>query len=96
MRILFVEGDEETRRLFTLLLRVQDFEVKTAETLATARRLLTNGDFDLLMTEILLPDGDGWELARLAYLRGTKAISLAASGTPSDISQSRDADSMLT
>ncbi|MCD9025175.1 response regulator transcription factor [Cohnella silvisoli] len=63
-RILLVEDDEDIRELLTLYLSKQGFAVEAASSFRRASEALAERMPDLLLTDILLPDGFGTELAR--------------------------------
>ncbi|MEV0897393.1 response regulator [Actinoplanes sp. NPDC049802] len=69
-RILLVEDEELNRMLVKAVLAragipaVRDAELVDAETLAAARDRLAGGDFDLILLDLNLPDGNGLTLAR--------------------------------
>lgn len=58
-RILLVEDHLDTARVFSTLLTQDNFEVVTVATLADAMSLCTKGNYDLVICDIQLPDGDG-------------------------------------
>ena len=60
---LVVDDHESTRQALADLVEMSDFEVRTAKDLATARTALDGRDFDLVLTDLVLPDGQGTELA---------------------------------
>ena len=88
MRILLVEDQADTVRLYSLFLESLGHHVVTAGTLADARPLCQNGPLDLLIADINLPDGKGWELGTLATQRGIQAIAVSARAYPSDAARS--------
>lgn len=60
---LIIEDDRASREALAMLLEARGFKVTTAEDLATARALLAQDDaYDLVMTDLGLPDGDGLSL----------------------------------
>ncbi|MDP9175168.1 MAG: response regulator [Planctomycetota bacterium] len=63
-KILIVDQSADTRRLTARLLASDGYEVKTAGSREEALRLCKNVNFDLLISGLRLPDGDGLELAR--------------------------------
>jgi two-component system response regulator AtoC len=65
--ILIVEDDEAQRELLGEALRKRGFYVEGAENLAEAKELLEKRDFNVLLLDYKLPDGDGLEF--LAYLK---------------------------
>jgi two-component system, NtrC family, nitrogen regulation response regulator GlnG len=58
-RVLVVDDDAAIRTVIAQALRRHDHEVTTADTLAQMDRLLAQQRFDVLITDVVLPDGDG-------------------------------------
>lgn len=58
--------DSRGRSDFSLMLRTwlgkKGFQVETAGNVASARKLLSNRSFDLILSDLRLPDGDGLSL----------------------------------
>ncbi len=67
--ILLVEDDNDMRQFITKRLRTEGYYVSEAENLLKAGLLLKRERLDLIILDILLPDGSGLELCR--NLRGT-------------------------
>ncbi len=93
MRILLVEDHADTAKLMMRLLKGQGHEVQTASNLESALTLVKAHHFDLLVSDLGLPDGTGLDLMRQAktlhaHLRG---IALSGYGTDEDIRRSRSA-----
>jgi len=85
MRIFIVENHDDTRFLLALLLEQLGHTVLTATTLAGALEAIPNADPDLLISDIGLPDGDGWQLlTRLGNARPPYAIAMSGFGQLSD------------
>ncbi len=63
-RILVVDDEPDLRTLYELTLLREGFWVETAETLAEAFAHLNEHRFDLVITDMRLPDGLGLELIR--------------------------------
>jgi len=61
-RILIVDDDFIIRKSLEDMLRKKRYSVVTASTLADAEHYLAKGDFDLVLADIRLPDGDGTSL----------------------------------
>lgn len=61
-RVLVVDDEALIRWSLTERLQDDGWEVGTASVLATARRQLSNGTWDLLICDVKLPDGLGLEL----------------------------------
>ena len=64
LRVLLVEDDLNTLRVLSPLLRSKGHEVTTAESVASAQEQFDEGEFDLLVSDIGLPDGSGIDLMR--------------------------------
>jgi CheY-like chemotaxis protein len=74
MRILVVEDHGYVGRMLARLLRLRGHDAEVAESVAEAMEVFSAVPFDLLLCDIGLPDGDGWQLAasllpRYPYLR---------------------------
>ena len=74
-RILFVDDDPDTRNVMARLLRREGFEVRTAGTCQSALATAQGAPIDLLITDYLLPDGEGSRiLEHLCAQRKVKGI----------------------
>lgn len=62
MRILVVDDHEETRALLVRNLELAGHGVKAVETRAEAFTLLESSPFDVVVLDVMLPDGSGIEL----------------------------------
>jgi CheY-like chemotaxis protein len=69
-RILLVDDDADTARVFQHLLRIDGHVVARAESIAAALKHLKSQAFQLLITDIELPDGNGLDLLRHARAHG--------------------------
>ena len=58
-RILFAEDEPISRKLISMFLRREGYDVDEAEDGAEALRLLNNSHFDLVIADIRLPRVDG-------------------------------------
>lgn len=91
-RVLLIEDDEDTARVLTRLLTRAGSEVTAVSLLAEARERLEGGTFDLVLSDVGLPDGSGWELLRdIPPGWSTPAIALTGFGTEDDIRRCREA-----
>ena len=91
MRILLVDDHRDTLRALSMLLGWRGHDITIAQTLATALALCENGKFDIILSDLQLPDGDGCDLAELAQRCGIKAIALTGYGSPADIARTQKA-----
>jgi two-component system copper resistance phosphate regulon response regulator CusR len=70
MRILLVEDDAELARVVAAGLREHGHQVALAGTLAEGRMQGLQGRFDVLVLDVMLPGGNGFELCREFRQRG--------------------------
>ena len=59
MTVLLVEDDASIALVITAALEAEGFEVVHCDTIAARDRLLTERRFAALVTDVMLPDGDG-------------------------------------
>ena len=87
MRILLVEDHQDTRLVLARLLTHWGFDVAPAENLETGLAQLDGAPFDVILSDIGLPDGTGHALVSEARRRGKKmmAIALSGFGHPSEV-----------
>jgi two-component system, OmpR family, KDP operon response regulator KdpE len=96
-RILLLEDEALNRALVRATLtrsddpRLRDAEVVEAPTIADARSALASQEFDLLLLDVRLPDGDGLELATSLSAPRPLLVALTASVVPSPREQSERA-----
>jgi len=92
VRILLVEDHEPTRTSLARLLIHRYYEVITAGSIAEARALAGSKEFHLLISDIGLPDGSGYDLmVELSKNRPVKGIALTGYGMEHDVARSQDA-----
>ena len=92
LRVLVVEDHEPTRKLLARLLSRRNHVVTTAGGAAEARSLAQDASFDLLMTDLGLPDGSGCELMEeLGKDPGMIGIALTGYGAENDTLRCRNA-----
>jgi PAS domain S-box-containing protein len=89
IRILLVEDHEPTRASLTYLLSRRSYKVTPVGSLAEARSVVGKKKFNLLISDIGLPDGNGCdlmeELKKKSHLKG---IALTGYGMEHDVSRS--------
>ncbi|MEO7933991.1 MAG: response regulator [Chthoniobacterales bacterium] len=88
--ICLVENHPDTLRFLKLYLEQNGHQVHTAVTLEQALRLLAELDCDVLLSDIGLPDGDGWELMRQVS-KPIYGIAMSGFGMNADREKSRAA-----
>src|SRR5437763_442333 len=92
LRILLVEDPEATRRALARLRPPFGHRVVTTGTVATAKQIVGSDQIDVLLCDIGLPDGSGYEVAAQARAkRRIKAIALTGFGTEKDVLRSKEA-----
>ena len=65
MRMLIVEDDRRMLQGLAYAFRNEGYETETAETVGELRRILfRRTDFDILILDCSLPDGDGFAVCR--------------------------------
>jgi PAS domain S-box-containing protein len=92
LRILLVEDHQDTRRALSRLLTHFGHDVVTADNVGSATEIMGLNHIDVLLCDIGLPDGSGYEVAAQARAKGhIKAIALTGFGTENDIRRSKEA-----
>lgn len=90
--IFIVEDHADTARGLAMYLRASGHEVHVALDVRSARQLATEIDYDILLSDIGLPDGTGWDLLEeLSARRPIKAIAMSGYNTESDRARSKAA-----
>ncbi|QJQ32625.1 response regulator [Sphingomonas lacunae] len=94
IRILLAEDDEAMRSYLARALQRNGYDVTTAATGREALELVESGTFDLLLTDIVMPEMDGIELAQKAqalspapkvmFITGFAAVALQANDAVPD------------
>jgi CheY-like chemotaxis protein len=86
LRILLVDDHHGTLEVLNRLLTRDGHHVRTAESLAAALAGARAERFDVLLTDIGMPDGDGCNLlAEIRALYPVWAIAVTAYGIPGDV-----------
>ena len=94
LHVLVVENHPDTRQGVTAFLKVLGHRASFAEDVTGALALAGQETFDLLLSDISLPDGTGWELLHALNANGRRpshAIAMSGLGDPADLTRSRDA-----
>ncbi|SEW35361.1 sigma-54-dependent transcriptional regulator [Chitinophaga arvensicola] len=65
--ILLVEDEEKLRQLLKRIITLEGFRILECDTLKAARQLLHTESIDVVLSDIMLPDGNGIDL--VTYLR---------------------------
>jgi PAS domain S-box-containing protein len=92
VRVLFVEDHADTARALTKLLERSGYEVEWADCVASALELAVSRPFDVVVSDLGLPDGTGYDLMRTLKQRyDTRGIALSGFGMEGDIQRGREA-----
>ena len=92
LRIFVVENHSDTLKWLSLYLESMGHTVSAARTMQVALELIPRAEYDVLISDIGLPDGDGWELLRTLRLpRPIYAIAMSGFGMNSDHAKSKAA-----
>jgi DNA-binding response OmpR family regulator len=82
-RILFVDDNDDIREVFKEGLERRGFEVVVAANVNDALRLISNQQFDVLLSDLHMPDaGDGFTVVSAMRHANPKAVTLVLSGYP--------------
>jgi two-component system CheB/CheR fusion protein len=92
-KILLVEDHGDTANSMQMLLEAWGFEVQTAGDVAQALKALDSTGFDLLISDLGLPDQSGLDLMQELRQRGNtlKGIALSGYGREEDMRRSQEA-----
>ena len=63
-KILIIDDDYALRAVMIKALRTSKINIKTAATISEGWYLLEKEEFDLVICDVVLPDGDGLELVK--------------------------------
>jgi DNA-binding response OmpR family regulator len=85
LRILVVDDDPGLGRLTSQILREAGFEVLTAENGKEAMNLLESTDVDLVLTDLAMPEQDGFETIKMLRDRRPGVKIIAMSGRFGDL-----------
>ena len=81
LRVLTVEDHADMRTSLGILFKFLGCQARFSSTLASARVAAREEHFDVLLSDINLPDGDGWDLLReLKELDRLPGVAIAMSG----------------
>jgi CheY-like chemotaxis protein len=92
LRLIVVEDHANTAEALKKFLKAVGYQVFVATDMTSALSLASAVEFDLLLSDLALPDGNGWELMkRLSAERRVRAIAFSAHNSPADLRRSAEA-----
>lgn len=92
LRIMLVEDNQDTTLAMVTLLNMSGHSVEAAASVEEARALAQSGRFDLLISDLGLPDGDGMDVVRcFVQHQSAPSIAMTGYGMDDDIRRCRDA-----
>jgi CheY-like chemotaxis protein len=90
--LLLVEDHPDTAKVMARLLRNLGHEVTTAHTVAATLDVAQSQQFDLVLSDLGLPDGSGLELMReLGQKYGLRGVAISGYGMDEDLAQTERA-----
>ena len=91
-RILLVDDHADTSRAMKRLLQRLGYDIETADSVHSALARAKNRAFDLLISDIGLPDGSGLDLMRdIQNVQKIQGIALSGFGMDEDVRRSKEA-----
>jgi two-component system CheB/CheR fusion protein len=92
LKVFVVENHDDSRLMLTMLLTQMGHQVKSAASMEEALGALPRAEPEVLVSDIGLPDGDGWQLLRRLRLpHPLYAIAMSGFGMNADRERSRAA-----
>jgi CheY-like chemotaxis protein len=92
LRILVVEDHSDTLEALSRLLSRFGHEISVADRAENALNMIESKEFDVVLCDIALPDGSGYDLiAEAKRKRPIKAVALTGFGATEDIERGKDA-----
>src|SRR5688500_395399 len=79
-KIIVLEDDLVVRKSLEQQLRYKRYDVASATAIAEAQELLTKDNFDLMIVDVRLPDGNGIDLLKQLQSRPSKPLVVMVSG----------------
>ncbi|MFZ0915378.1 MAG: response regulator [Candidatus Udaeobacter sp.] len=92
LRILVVEDHSDTLEALSRLLSHFGHEISLADRAQTALNMIDSKEFDVVLCDIALPDGTGYDvIAEAKRKRPVKAVALTGFGGTEDIERGKEA-----
>lgn len=90
MSILLIEDHEDSREAIRRWLEWKGYKVSTAADQQSGLALAFEKDFDLMICDLQLPDGNGWELMeKLSAVKPVRALITSGHCSGADIARSK-------
>jgi CheY-like chemotaxis protein len=92
LRILVVEDHRDTLQALSRLLSHFGHEISLADRAQTALNIIDSKEFDVVLCDIALPDGSGYDvIAEAKRKRAVKAVALTGFSATEDIERGKQA-----
>jgi CheY-like chemotaxis protein len=92
LRILVVEDHSETLEALSRLLSHFGHEISVADGAQNALNIINSNEFDVVLCDIALPDGNGYDLiAEAKRKRPVKAVAISGFAATEDIERGKKA-----
>ncbi len=92
LRILIVEDHGETLQALSRLLSHFGHEISLADGAQSALEIIESKEFDVVLSDIALPDGSGYDvISEAKRKRPVKAVALTGFGATEDIERGKEA-----
>lgn len=92
-RILLLEDDISLADGLCYSLKKNEYEVETAESVREARELLLRNQYDLLLLDVTLPDGTGFEVCEAVRAQGNQVPIIFLTASDEEMNVIRGLDS---
>ena len=92
LRILLVEDHEDTRSVLLRLMTRWGHRVAAAASVAEAREMIVGGTFDMLLSDVGLPDGTGYDVIAVWREKSdARAVAMSGYGMEADLARTQSA-----
>ena len=92
LRILVVEDHGDTLQALSRLLSHFGHDISTADGARSALNLIKSKEFDVVLCDIALPDGNGYDVIMEAKRKGAvKAVAISGFAARDDVERGREA-----
>ena len=90
LRILVVEDQADTAYGLKMYFSAKGYEVRVAMDVRSALAAAAEKPFDILLSDLVLPDGNGWDLLRQLRSQGpVRAIAISGHSSAEDLARSK-------